>query len=300
MAADRPFRFGVVSAQAGSGAQWAQRARQLESMGFSTLLVPDTLGATVAPMPALMAAAAATTTLRVGTYVLANDLRHPVLVAREAAAVDLLSGGRFELGLGAGRPGAEADHRKLGIPWESGGVRVCRLGESLQIIRGVLGREPVTLAGRHYQVDRADVFPVPVQRPRPPLLVAGAGDRLLELAAREADIVAIGARPPMGDAEVGERVEHVRRAAGDRFARLELNLNLLAAGERPDPSLLTWGGLDLDELVRTRSPFVAVGTVDQMRDQLLARREALGVSYLTIGDRFADALAPVVERLAGA
>src|SRR5438270_746221 len=121
MAADRPFRFGVVSAQAGSGAQWAQRARQLESMGFSTLL------------------------------------------------------------------------------------------------------EPVTLGGRHYQVDRADVFPAPVQRPRPPLLVAGAGDRLLELAAREADIVAIGARPPMGDAEVGERVEHVRRAAGDRFARLELN-----------------------------------------------------------------------------
>src|SRR2546429_9953579 len=159
---------------------------------------------------------------------------------------------------------------------------------------------PVPRAGGPSGVDGAAVSRGPARGPRPPLLVAGAGGRLLELAGREADSVAIGARPPMGDAEVGERVEHVRRAAGDRFAGLELNLNLLAAGERPDPSLLTWGGLDLDELVRTRSPFVAVGTVDQMRDQLLARREALGVSYLTIGDRFADALAPVVERLAPA
>jgi len=127
MATNRAFRFGVMAPQAASGEEWVERARRFESLGFSTLLMPDTLGPTLAPMPALAAAAAATRSLRVGTYVLANDMRNPVLLARETATLDLVSNGRFELGLGAGRPGAEEDNRKLGIPWESAGTRVSRL-----------------------------------------------------------------------------------------------------------------------------------------------------------------------------
>src|SRR6266508_4025644 len=129
MSAHRQFRFGVVASGAGSGEEWVERARRVESLGYSTLVMPDTLGPTLTPIPALGVVAGATRSLRLGTYVLANDFRNPVLLARECATLDFLSGGRLEVGLGAGRPGAEADHRKLGVPFDSGGVRVERLAE---------------------------------------------------------------------------------------------------------------------------------------------------------------------------
>src|SRR5579864_2606419 len=134
LSTNKPFRFGVVAAAARSGDEWIAKARRIESLGYATLVVPDTLRYTLAPLPALASAAAATSTLRVGTYVLANDLRHPVLLAKDVATLDLLSGGRFELGIGAGRPDAAAETRMLGLPFDSGAARVARLAESLSIL----------------------------------------------------------------------------------------------------------------------------------------------------------------------
>src|ERR1700682_2147845 len=140
----RPFRFGVVAAAARSADEWITKARRAESLGYATLVIPDNLRYTLAPLPALAVAAAATRTLRVGTYVLANDLRNPVLLAKDVATLDLLSGGRFELGLGAGRPDAAAENRMLGLPFDFGAVRVARLAESIGILKAVLGGPPVS------------------------------------------------------------------------------------------------------------------------------------------------------------
>ena len=295
----RPFRFGVVAAQAATGEEWIGRARRAESLGFATFVVPDTAGHTLSPMPALGVLAGATTTLRLGTYVIANDFRNPVLLARECATLDVLSGGRFELGLGAGRPGVEADNRQLGIPFDPGGVRVARLAEALGLVKTLLAGEPATAPGPHYAAAGAQPYPRPAQRPRPPVLVAASGPRLLALAAREADIVAIGGRPDEGEAGIGERIDRLRRAAPERFPELELNVNLVAVGERVHPAVAARFGLDPDQLIRSGSPLVLTGTADQMVERLERTREALGVSYVTMPDAFMDACAPVVERLAG-
>jgi probable F420-dependent oxidoreductase len=297
--ASRPFRFGVVVAQARSGDELAAWARRVEGLGYSSWLMPDTLGQTLAPLPALAAAAAATRSLRVGTFVLANDFRNPVLLARESATLDFLSNGRFELGLGAGRPAAESDARKLGIPFESGGSRVDRLAEALGIISALLSGERATATGPHYAAVDADVFPPPAQLPHPPILVAGSGRRLLSLAGRKADIVALGAGPSASQQDLAEKVGWVREAAGERFKELELNLNLVAVGDEADPMVRARFGLSFEDLVRAGSPFVLVGTPDEMCEQLLRRREALGTSYVTVGQAFFESFAPAVERLAG-
>lgn len=293
----RPFRFGVVAGQARSSDEWVAKARRAEALGFATLLIPDTLGPTLAPLPALSFAAAATTTLRVGTFVLANDFRNPVLLARECATLDFLSGGRLELGLGAGRPDAERDNRALGIPFDSGSVRVERLAEAIGVIKALLSGSPAS-AGTHYATEGAQNYPPPVQQPHPPIMIAGAGKRLLTLAAREADIVTLAVPPQQGAAAFTERLEWLREAAGDRFAQLELNLNLVALG-RELPPWLARQGIDLDQVLRSGSPAALMGTADEMCEQLLARRETLGISYITASEMFMDALAPVVERLAG-
>jgi probable F420-dependent oxidoreductase len=299
LANHRTFRFGVVAAQAGTGDEWVAKARRVEELGYATLLIPDTLGPTLSPFPALAVAAAATRTLRVGTFVLANDYRNPVLVARESATLDLLSGGRFELGLGAGRPGSEGDYRQLGIPREAGGVRVDRLAESLGIITSLFAGQRVSAAGRHYAVSEVNLFPRPVQQPRPPILVAGSGKRLLSLAAGEADIVALGGPPTETEATFKEKLGWLREAAGERFDELELTVNLLAAGQQVPEYVRTRLSLDLEQLARSGSPYVLLGTPDQMGDQLLARRDSLGISYVTVGDELMEDFAPVVARLAG-
>jgi len=299
MSTQRPFRFGVVAHQVRSAKDWIAKARRAEALGFSTFLSVDTVGMTPAPMPALSVAAAATHTLRVGTLVLANDFRNPVLLARECATLDLLSDGRFELGLGAGRPTAEDDYRKLGIALDPGGVRVERLAESLGIVKALLGGERVSASGRHYAVTDAEVFPRPVQQPRPPILVAGAGKRLLSLGAREADIVAVAGPPDESESVVKGKVDWVREAARDRFDQLELSVQLMAVGQEMHPQMLARFGLDPAQLKQSTSPFFLMGTPDQMCDLLLARRETLGVSYVTAPEAFLEALVPVVERLAG-
>src|SRR5438477_2660487 len=229
----RPFRFGVSVWHVASRTELADKARKVEALGYDTLSFPDHLTDRIAPMPALVSVADATKHLRVGTNVLNNDLRHPVLVAREAATVDLLTEGRLQLGLGAGS--LRSEYEQAGLAFDRGGTRVERLAEAVTIIRGLLKGDEVTFAGRHYQVTGHTIAPLPVQRPHPPVLIGGNGRNLLTLAARQADIVGFsgitfrqggGAPPDLSGwrvAAIDERVRLVREAAGDRFPQLELN-----------------------------------------------------------------------------
>ena len=191
MAMDTPFRFGIVS-EVTTREEWVALARRSEALGYSTLLVGEhpSFGGT-GPIAAAMAAAAATTSLRVGWHVLANGFRNPVLLAQEAATIDVLSGGRLKLGIGAGW--LRTDYDALGIPFPPPGVRVDRLAEAIPLIKRLLGTEAVTHTGAHYQVQDLDLMPKPLQHPHPPLFVGGAGRRMLSLAAREADIVSLDA-----------------------------------------------------------------------------------------------------------
>jgi probable F420-dependent oxidoreductase len=292
------FRFGVVAAAAPSGEEWAEKARRIESLGFSTMVVPDNVERSLAPFPALAMAAAATRTLRIGTYVLANDFRNPVLLAKEAASLDLLSNGRFELGIGAGRPSAAAEAAMLGLTFDAGGVRVARLAEALSMIKPLLAGQRIDVSGMYYRATGAAVSPHPVQRPLP-ILVAAAQRRLLALAAREADIVALGMQPQAGEAEVAQSIEWIRSAAGERFDALELNMNLMAvAGVMPTYLTMTLGPAAL-ELARSDAIAVLKGTTDDMCGQLVARRERFGITYVVVGEQLMDALAPVVARLTG-
>ena len=309
----KPFRFGVNLGHAQSRAQWQETARKVEDLGYATLTVPDHLTDLIAPMPALVSAAEATTHLRVGTYVLNNDLRHPVLVAREAASVDLLTDGRLQLGLGAGSIQSEYD--QAGLAFDPGGIRVERLAEAVRIIKGLLKGEPVTLAGRHYRVTSHAIAPLPVQKPHPPILIGGNGPRLLALAAREGDIVGFsginfrrgGAAPPdlsgWRASSIDERVQLVREAAGEeRYGQLELNAlvqRVVVTDDRvkaADELTSRWTQLTPDEILQ--SPYVLIGTVDQMVEDLQARRDRWGISYYVVHEPYLDAFAPVVARLA--
>lgn len=310
-----PFRFGVSVRHARSRTQWIEQARKVEALGYAILTVPDHLTDLVAPMPALLGAAEATTTLRVGTYVLNNDLRHPVLVAREAAAIDLLTDGRLELGLGAGS--IQSEYAEAGLSFDPGRTRVERLEESVTVIKRLLSGETLTHAGRHYRVTGHTIAPLPVQKPHPPILIGGNGPRLLALAAREADIVGFsgitfrqgGAAPPDLSAwrasTVDERLQIVRRAAGEtRFASLELNAliqRVVVTDNRRQAAEDIAGSatnLTADDILQT--PYVLVGTVTQMIEDLQARRARWGLSYYVVHEAYAEAFAPIVARLAGA
>jgi probable F420-dependent oxidoreductase len=297
----RPFRFGVVAARAADGDGWRALARRVEDLGYTTLLMPDRPGHVLAPMPALAAAAAATHRLHVGTFVIANGLRNPSLLAWEAATIDLLSGGRFELGLGTGV--SENDFRDAGIPFERPGARIDRLAETLRVVKAYFDA-PDQAIGDGLPGAGATHYPRPVQRPRPPILVAGAGRRLLALAAREADVVALGVGARATEADLAERVGWIRQEAGERFASLELSLNLLAVVRDEMPPGLAeriraMSGVDLEQLIQANSPLVVQGTVDEIRGQLLERRERYGFSHVTVPSDLMEAFAPVVQRLAG-
>ncbi len=309
----KPFRFGVNVRYARSAAELAETARKIESFGYDTLNVPDHLVDLMAPMPALVSAAAATKHVRLGTNVLNNDLRHPVLVAHEAATVDLLTDGRLLLGLGAGSIKSEYD--EAGLPFDTGAARVERLAEAVTIIKGLLKGEQVTFAGQHYRVTGHTVAPLPKQKPHPPILIGGNGRRLLALAAREADIVGFsgltfregGAAPPdlsgWRVSAIDERTRLVREVAGDsRYAQLELNALvqrvIVTDDRRKAAEELTsrWSQLSPEEILE--SPYVLIGTVDQMVEDLQARRDRWGISYYSHMSSYLDGLAPVVARLA--
>jgi probable F420-dependent oxidoreductase len=308
----KPFRFGINMRDAGSRAEWQDKARKVEALGYSVLLVPDHLTPILATLPAVMSAADATTRLRIGTNVLNNDLRHPVLLAREAATIDMLSDGRLELGLGAGYMRVEYD--QAGLRFDRGGVRVERLAESVAIIKGLLAGGEVNFDGRHYHVSSHTIYPRPVQRPHPPIIIGGNGPRLLALAAREADTVNLtgitftrgGTTLEMSAWKVegvDERLRIIREAAGERFARLELSAQLqrVIVTDRPHEAATElqqrWEQLSVDEILE--APYVLIGTVDEMVDALQARRDRWGISYFVTFEPYLDAFAPVVAKLAG-
>jgi probable F420-dependent oxidoreductase len=309
----KPFRFGISIWHVASRAELADKAKKIEALGYDTLSFPDHLNERIAPMPALVIAAEATSRLRVGTNVLNNDLRHPVLVAREAAAIDLLTDGRLQLGLGAGSIKSEYD--QAGLRFEAGRVRVERLAEAVSVIKGLLEGEEVTFSGAHYQVAGHRIAPLPVQKPHPPILIGGNGPRLLTLAAREADIVGFsgitfrngGASPDVSAwraAAVDQRVRLVREAAGEhRYARIELNALvqrvIVTEDRHAAAEELTgrWPELSVDDILQT--PYLLIGTVEQMIEGLQARRQRWGISYYAVHEPYLDDLAPVVARLAG-
>jgi len=307
----KPFRFGVNVRTAGSGVDWADKARKVEALGYSVLCVPDHLAELLAPLPALAAAAAATKRLRVGTAVLNNDFRHPVLLAREAATLDVLSDGRLELGLGAGH--MQSEYEQVGLAFDPGATRIERLEEAVVIVKRLLEGEPVTFTGRHYRVTGHTIHPRPIQRPRPPVFIGGNAPRLLTVAAREADIVGLtgitfrrgGKEPDVSDflaLVVDERVRLVRETAGDRS--LELNAlvqRVIVTDDRrkaaEELAVGRWAQLTPEEILE--SPYVLVGTEDRIVEDLQARRERWGISYVTTHELFMDALAPIVARLVG-
>jgi probable F420-dependent oxidoreductase len=310
----KPFRFGISIGRVTSRAELVEKARKVEALGYDTITFPDHLTDRLAPMPALIIASEATTRLRVGTNVLNNDLRHPVMVAREAAATDLLTDGRLQLGLGAGS--IKSEYHEAGLRFDAGRVRVARLAEAVRIIKRLLQGEEVAFAGQHYQVAGHKIAPLPIQKPHPPILIGGNGAQLLALAAREADIVGFsgitfrkgGASPPdvsaWRAAAVEERVAMVRETAGEqRFARLELNALVqrvvvnedrrAAAGELAR----RWPELSVDDLLQI--PYVLVGTAEQIAEQLQTMRQRWGISYYVVHEPYLDDFAPVVARLAG-
>jgi probable F420-dependent oxidoreductase len=307
----RRFRFGVQVSNAASGADWAAVARKAENLGYSTLLMPDHFGDQLAPVPALIAAADATTELRVGALVFDNDYKHPVVLAKEMATIDVLSGGRLELGIGAGW--MVTDYQQSGIPYDAPGVRVDRLVEGLAVIKGLFADGAFDYSGEHYTISGMDGLPKPLTKPHPPILIGGGGERVLGLAAREADIV--GINPNLKAGEVGpdaaadataeatdRKVGWVRDAAGDRFDDLELNCLLFACIETDDRAGTTdmmAGLFGVTPGQMAEIPHALMGTVDEMCADLEARRERWGFSYFVVQHDALDTLAPVVARLAG-
>lgn len=306
----RPFRFAVHTGRLEPPRDWPGFARRAEALGYDALYVTDHLGRQLAPIAALAAAAVATTRLRIGAYVFANDFRHPLILAREAATLDHLSGGRLELGLGAGW--MRSDYRQLGLPYDRPAVRIDRMVESLGLVKRLLAGETVIHRGDHYRLERARIHPPPIQRPRPPIMIGGGGPRLLRLAAREAEIVALAPQmTPTGrpmlrlatDAALEERVAIVRRAAGHRFDELELNAFVADAGIVGGPQPI---GASVAALAKSAgpalaggSPYVLYGTVGQLRESLLRRRDRTGVSSYGIPAAAMEGFAPLVEALAG-
>ena len=284
----REFRFGAVAAFARSGREWAATARRVEELGFSTLLCPDTTG-TLAPFAALSAAAAATSTLRLGTYVLAAPLRTPAAVAWETASLDVLSDGRFELGVGAGRPGSEQDAARLGVPFGRAGERIAQMEATLAAVRArYSGEDPAA------QRDAVRG----IQRFQPSILMAGTGPRMLALAAEHADSLAIGLPPLSTDDDLDAKVRELREIAGERFDGLELNVNIALVGEDVPPHAASWFGADPKEPFRIGAITALRGTPREMADTLLRRRDRTGVSYVSVNAMFAEQFAPVIELLA--
>jgi probable F420-dependent oxidoreductase len=305
------FRFALQASHAASPAAWRQLAQKAEDLGYSTLYVPDHLDDQWAPMIAATVAAEATTTLRVGTLVLDNDFRHPVVLAKEAATLDIVSGGRFEFGLGAGW--MKTDYQQSGIPMDKPSVRVARLAESLAIMRAMWRDGSVTFTGEHYRVSGAAGTPAPTTPGGPPLVIGGGGRRVLTLAGRYADIVSIV--PSLTAGYVGpevaaesvvekytDRVRWAREAAADRAGDLEFQCWTVAVQVVPNAgevieSLASLFGLTPDQL--RSAPLALIGTVEEITEVLRKRREELGFSYIVVHEAEMDALAPVIAELAG-
>jgi probable F420-dependent oxidoreductase len=308
MAHARKFRFGIQLATASSGTDWAEQARKAEDLGYSTLFLPDHFGDQLAPVPAMMAAADATTDLKVATLVFDNDYKHPVVLAKELATLDVLSGGRIEVGLGAGW--MKSDYDQSGIPMDAPGVRVSRMEEAIEVLKGCFGPGPFSFSGEHYEITGYDATPKPIQSP-PPLLIGGGAKRVLSIAGREADIVGINPSIHSGQVdaaaaqngasdETDKKLAWVKAAAGDRYADIEINLLQFAGIITDDRAgtaemMAPLFGLPPSEL--DTYPHVCIGTVEEIAESLQQRRERWDASYIVFQGDTLEAMAPVVAAL---
>ena len=305
----RPFRFGIQLRNAPDAKAWREAALKAEALGYSTLFLPDHFGDAWSPTVPLTVAAEVTTTLNVGALVYDNDYRHPLVLARDMAALDVLSEGRVEFGIGAGW--MASDYEQSGIPLDSPGMRIERMAEALAVFRQLWSQESATFHGRHYDIEGAMCRPMPFTKGGPPIIIGGGGKKVLGIAARQASIIGVNPELTSGVAGVeaaktavadryDERIGWIRDAAGDRFDDIELQILCqfeqvtddrlgFAASIAPMFGLTPEGALDM--------PIALVGTIDQMADDLIARRERFGFSYIVVHEL--DALAPLVARLAG-
>jgi probable F420-dependent oxidoreductase len=311
------FRFGVLNETIAPRLAWLDQVRRVESAGYATFLlrdhfVPDFFGDQYAPFIALMAAAAATRTLRVGTMVAANDYRHPLMLAKEIATLDALSDGRVELGIGAGW--LRSEYEQAGLRFESAGTRIERLAEAIAVMTGLWRGEPFEFQGQHYQIAHVAGMPPPVQQPRPPILVGGGHRRMLTLAGQVADSIGVltssvasgtlveDPRERM-PAAVREKLSWIKAGAGERFAAIELGLipTLIITDRRREATQewlasKGWQGIAVEDA--WSMPSVLIGSVDQVAEDLARRHAEYGFSYYVVGDGQFEAFAPVVARLA--
>lgn len=310
-----PFHFIAEAREIVDGRELAVRARRAEQIGYHALVVPDHLIEQLAPIPTLATIAAATDRLRIAAFVFNNDLRHPAVLAQDLASLDVLSGGRLDIAIGAGWNKPEYD--AIGLPFDATPVRQARLEEAIAVLKGAFGDGPFSFAGEHYTITDLDGYPKPVQRPHPPFLIGGGGRRTLELAAREAQIVGLAPRILSGQrsdptsltvAATAEKIGWVREVAGDRFDSLELNVypsttgvsvtdHALSEARNLAAALAGRASVDVSAADLLESPHIFIGSLASLEEKFIRQREQLGINSIMVGELgLFDAL---VERLAG-
>ncbi len=307
----KPFRFGVQITSPGDSRSWIDQARKIESLGYDTATMPDHFDGQLAPMPALQLVLDSTTTLRAGALVFDNDYKHPVVLAKELATMDVLSDGRVEVGLGAGW--MMSDYEQMGMQYDRAGIRIDRFVEGLAVIKGAMADGPFSFEGDHYTITNYDGLPKPLQGPCPPILIGGGGKRVLSIAAREADIVGVNASlhagvvgaeaiATMTEESTIEKVRIVAEAAGDRINDIEMNIRTFFVSVTDDREAQLDGVaqmIGVDKAMVESSPFAVIGSPAKIVEDLLARREQYGFSYIIVGSGEIEDFAPVVAELAG-
>jgi len=311
MTKHRPFRFGVQASTAPSGKAWADLARRTEDLGYAVLTMPDHFTDQLAPVPAMTVAANVTTNLRVCALVFDNDYKHPVVLAKELATMDVLSDGRIDIGIGAGW--MRSDYDQAGMQYDTPGVRIDRFIEGLKVIRGCMADGAFSFTGTHYKITEYNGLPKPLQKPCPPVLIGAGGKRMLGIAAREADIVGINPSltpgfvgpeviADMSSASVAQKIAVVKEKAGARFDKIELNIrtflvNVTDDGKGAREKLAK--GMGVDAALIHDSPFALIGPPNELIETLQKRREQFGLSYVIVGGDDVESFAPVVAALAG-
>lgn len=311
----RPFTFSAGVQGIHDGPALADMARRAEGSGYTSLVIPDHLFPQLSPVPAMATIAAATTTLRVSAFVFNNDLRHPAVLAQDLASLDVLSGGRLDVAIGAGWRKEEYD--AIGLAFDDGPVRVSRLEEAIAVLKGCFADEPFSHAGTHYTITALDGQPKPVQRPHPPFLIGGGGKRILSIAGREAQIVGLAPRQlreqrvdprSITFAATAEKIDWARAAAGDRADELTFNVypsawpvtitdDARSTAREVIDLFRGRTGIELTEDEVLDSPHLMIGSIDGLVAKFERLRADLGITSIMVGDL--DELAPVVERLAG-
>ena len=320
----KPFRFGVQSFNAESGIQWKEKARKVEALGYSSFHLADHIIGpgpalersghpvqSLAAIPAIAYAAAATDTIKIGCRVFCVDYHNPVVLTKEAMTIDLLSDGRLELGLGAGW--LTDEYKAIGLKMDPPGERIGKLEDVISGIKAYVSDAPLKVTNNTIDWQEFDGLPKPIQQPHPPIMIGGGSPRVLRLAGREADIVSLnfnnraGIIGPDGvqtstAAETQKKIDWMRQGAGDRFDDLEIEVGAYFTFVMDDAASTLAGFaqmFDLSESDMAHHPHALFGSVDSICEELEMRREAFGISYITVNEDAMESFAPVVARLTG-